>query len=136
MKLEQNQRGLKAIILPPDTQLARDLVELIKRGDVSQGSFKFTIAEQNWKFSDNPEKLDERTIIKIGRLYDASIVTYPAYPDTTAYLRSSNAEKVYQIAKEENATPAIEKKAENVLSSYDMKYISEKWQFEQDEIEV
>ena len=61
-------------------------MESIERGDITQQSFGFTIAEDSWRTS---EKYGEvRTIEKIGRLFDVSPVTFPAYPDTTIALES------------------------------------------------
>lgn len=91
MILERDNQGLKYSFEIPDTQAGRDLRELLKRGDISQSSFGFTIAKQSWE-----EEKDERgetvrvtrKIEKVARLYDVSPVTYPAYPDTSVALRS------------------------------------------------
>ena len=76
----------------PDTQVGRDLVTSLKRGDVDQSSFSFTVGKdgQRWeeaKDGDGPV-IFTRTITSISRLYDVSPVTYPAYPDATVALRS------------------------------------------------
>lgn len=94
MTLELDKTGLRYTFGIPDTTAGRDLKELLKRGDISQSSFGFTIAKQSWE-----EEKDERgetirvtrKIEKIGRLYDVSPVTYPAYPDTSVALRSLEA---------------------------------------------
>ena len=76
----------------PDTQVGRDLMTSIKRGDVDQSSFSFTVGKdgQEWtetRDGDGPT-IFTRTIKKVSRLYDVSPVTYPAYPDATVALRS------------------------------------------------
>ena len=76
----------------PDTQVGRDLMTSLKRGDVDQSSFSFTVGKdgQEWKETkdgDGPT-IFTRTIKKIARLFDVSPVTYPAYPDATVALRS------------------------------------------------
>jgi HK97 family phage prohead protease len=76
----------------PDTQVGRDLMTSLKRGDVDQSSFSFTVGRdgQEWtetKDGDGPT-IFTRTIKKISRLFDVSPVTYPAYPDATVALRS------------------------------------------------
>ncbi len=76
----------------PNTQAGNDLVESIRRGDIDQSSFSFTVAEsgQRWgesKVGDGPTST-KRTIAKVSRLYDGSPVTYPAYPDASVALRS------------------------------------------------
>lgn len=78
---------------PPDTQVARDLMVLLERGDVDQMSFAFTVAEDRWTFSNDPDKPTFREIIKVEELYDVSPVTYPAYPQTEVYARCSEVNK-------------------------------------------
>jgi len=87
LKLTQDADGLAVDITPPDTTWARDLMKSIERGDVSQMSFAFTVAENGDKW----EKVDGnwiRTLVKKGRVLDVSPVTYPAYPHTSAAVRS------------------------------------------------
>lgn len=79
--------GLAVEISPPDTQWARDLLVTIKRGDVNQMSFAFIVARGGSIWEEQDGKLI-RTITKIKTLYDVSPVTYPAYPDTDASVRS------------------------------------------------
>lgn len=61
------------------------VMEKVKRGDVSQSSFAFTVADDEWSKRDGA---DFRTITKIRRWFDVSPVTYPAYQDTTVAARS------------------------------------------------
>src|SRR5699024_2124184 len=49
LKLEVDEFGLKYTIIPPDTTFAKDLMESMKRGDISQSSFGFTM---NWEDED------------------------------------------------------------------------------------
>lgn len=78
----------------PDAEqsYAQDLLRAIKRGDVDQSSFAFSVARdgQVWQDEKNPDGTyaTVRTIKKVSKLYDVSPVTYPAYPDTTAATRS------------------------------------------------
>jgi len=87
LKLKEDKEGLHMEVTPPDTQLGRDLLVSIKRGDITQQSFGFTIAQDSWR-EDKKEKIAYRTIEEIGNLYDVSPVTFPAYPDTSVALRS------------------------------------------------
>ncbi len=48
-------------------------------------SFAFTVKEQTW---DRSGEIPYRTILKIDRLYDVSIVDVPAYEGTSVYARS------------------------------------------------
>ena len=80
--------GLKFRIKPTDTQLARDLMVNIGAGIINQCSFAFTVPDNNeaqeWTESTRDGVDYERTIRQIDHLYDVSVVTTPAYPDTEA----------------------------------------------------
>lgn len=71
--------GLRATVKPPDTQWARDLFVSIERKDISGGSFAFDIIKDRWTSSEEGEVIRE---LQEVRLYDVSLVTYPAYPAT------------------------------------------------------
>jgi HK97 family phage prohead protease len=86
LKLSEDPIGLASQIEPPDTSAARDLAVSIRRGDISQMSFGFTVLEDEWKF-DRENDMSFRTLTKV-RLYDVSPVTFPAYPDTDVCVRS------------------------------------------------
>jgi len=97
LAISVDQTGLRNEIMPPDTQWARDLMTSMKRGDITQQSFAFTVKNDSWEWNKETD-LVTRTILKLERLYDVSIVTYPAYPQTTA--------QVIQRAKELRAQHA------------------------------
>jgi len=82
--LTEDDRALRFAVTAPDTQWARDLYESVKRGDINQCSFGFQAIRDDWRTADG---IDERTLLEV-RLFDVSIVTYPAYPDTSANVRS------------------------------------------------
>lgn len=98
LQIREDEQGLFYEVTPPDAQWARDLVESIKRGDVDQSSFAFTVDVEQWDESGNPVV---RTIVKVRELYDVSPVTYPAYPTATSGVRSLG-----DVAKEHKAVPA------------------------------
>lgn len=77
LELELDDTGLKYRIKLGEQQYAKDLYESVKRGDISQSSFAFTIAEQSWN-----ENRTIRSVDKVATLLDVSPVTYPAYKDT------------------------------------------------------
>ena len=102
----------------PNTTLGNDIYELIKRGDISNCSFCFSISDE--KDSQKWEKREGkmyREIMKIGGLYDLSAVTYPAYSDTDINARSIEArniaeEELDKIIKEAEEKAAEEEKRE------------------------
>lgn len=91
LTIGSDSTGLWYEFTPPDTNAGRDLAESLKRGDVDQSSFAFSLTGdgQKWEETREGEKtVVVRTISKVSRLYDVSPVTYPAYPDATVALRS------------------------------------------------
>jgi HK97 family phage prohead protease len=88
MKLKQDDDGLYFDTELPDTQLGRDVLTLVKRGDVSGASFAFTVTAETIR----EEKVNGKTVrtrqIEDVDLYDASPVTYPAYTGTDVSARS------------------------------------------------
>ena len=87
LTLEEDSKGLKVEITPPDTTYARDLLTLIDRGDVNQMSFQWVTAIDEWDETDLKKVI--RTLKKAKSLWDVSPVTFPAYPQTKAGLRSA-----------------------------------------------
>lgn len=91
LSLGVDEQGLWYEFEAPDTQAGRDLLVSLARGDVDQSSFAFTINRdgQKWvEVTEGDKTIATRTIKKVTRLYDVSPVTYPAYPDASAALRS------------------------------------------------
>jgi HK97 family phage prohead protease len=84
LALDEDEHGLRVAITPPDTQWARDLLVSMKRGDVDQMSFGFMTREDAWGQGDDGLT---RELIDVD-LFDVSVVTYPAYPQTSAEARS------------------------------------------------
>jgi HK97 family phage prohead protease len=82
--LTEDARGLKATAQLPDTQLGRDTAVLLKRGDVANMSFGFTVPANGDSWNTN---MSERTLNSV-RLHEVSIVAFPAYPASTATVRS------------------------------------------------
>lgn len=86
LQLREDAHGLAVTITPPPTQWARDLLVSLQRGDINQMSFGFIVDRDAWESTDTGTV---RTIISIARLFDVSLVTFPAYPDTSAALRDA-----------------------------------------------
>ncbi|NCW67510.1 MAG: HK97 family phage prohead protease [Marivivens sp.] len=110
LELTVDETGLRYRAALADTQDGRDLYKLIKRGDITQSSFAFTIDSDEWS-----EDRSTRTITKIGRLLDTSAVTYPASPSTTVAARNmaAAAQEAAELNDEqETQEPATEERAE------------------------
>lgn len=89
LELTVTERGLEYRIEAPQTQTIRDLVvEPLRRGDVSQSSFGFIVGRGNDEWDEDEEGRLVRTIRKVQRLFDVSPVTFPAYAEASAGVRS------------------------------------------------
>jgi phage head maturation protease len=58
---------------------------MVRSGLLDKMSFAFTVDEQVWN---REGSIPKRTISKIERLYDVSVVDTPAYDATSIYARS------------------------------------------------
>jgi len=87
LRIGQDEKGLYYEYDSPNTTYANDLLESMKRGDVTQSSFGFRVARDGSQWEEK-EGQTYRTITKVSRLYDVSPVTYPAYNDTSVAMRS------------------------------------------------
>ena len=85
LTLEEDSKGLRVAITPPDTTWANDLRTQIKRRDITQMSFGFEMVDDSWEGEDT--KSPVRTLRKVN-LFDVSPVTFPAYPQTSVKARS------------------------------------------------
>jgi uncharacterized protein len=83
--LKEDDTGLYFEIIPPDTQGARDLMTCIDRGDIKEASYGFTVAVDQWDYSN--KDMVTREIIEIEEIYDVSPVVFAAFNDTTVALR-------------------------------------------------
>ena len=68
-----------------DTQSNIDIYKSIKAGLIDKMSFAFTVAEADWDVSVEPAI---RTIKRIDKLYDVSVVDTPWYDATSIYARA------------------------------------------------
>lgn len=91
LSLVVDEKGLRYSFEAPKTALGDELLESLKRGDISESSFAFTVEKEEWDIRDNGPSY--RIIKKFKRLYDVSPVYYPAYEDTTVAMRSFQCEE-------------------------------------------
>lgn len=97
LALGEDERGLSVAIRPPGTGWARDLVESMRRGDVDQMSFGFYVREDEWRDEDG-------VMVRVLRdvdLFDVSVVTFPAYVQTSAEARRIVASGQWPVAGED-----------------------------------
>lgn len=117
MRLSVDRKGLKYEIDPPDTQCARDVMESLRRGDITGSSFMFRPKANTYRDADGTYIIERNEVY----LFDCGPVAFPAYESTEAGVRSvADAEavrrEVEKWAKERRGRtiPAIKARAQAV----------------------
>ena len=115
LNLTADERGLKYEFEMPETSYGKDLAISMKRGDITQSSFAFTVAEDDWSTDDEGNNI--RTIKKIDRLYDVSPVTYPAYnmAESDLVVAKRGLKEYQESLVEETKEEIIEEKENNLV---------------------
>lgn len=107
LTLRTDERGLwGSIVVNQQDQDAMNLYERVRRGDVSQCSFGFDILEQDVQYQDGEPTV--WTIRKV-KLYEVSVVTFPAYTDTSVTVRRHDYEEIQSKRTEAWRHQALEK---------------------------
>lgn len=78
-----NDQGVGITARMANTTQASDIHELVRTGHLDKMSFAFTVANDAYD-----SKTKTRTIFKFDKIYDVSIVDFPAYEQTSVYARS------------------------------------------------
>lgn len=103
LELEEDARGLRIQVTPPETTWADDLVAMMRRGDVNQMSFGFYVRADDW--TEDPDVGLVRTLRDVD-LFDVSVVTYPAYPQTSAEARNRATSYERRVTSEDSGEDA------------------------------
>ena len=83
LQLKEDAKGLRFSVALPDTALARDVLEMIKRGDMGGCSFGFQVAPGGECWQGNRREL------RAVNLMEISIVSaWPAYQGTEVHARA------------------------------------------------
>lgn len=112
LRITSDNIGLRCEVDVPNTTAGNDLLEDIRVGNITQSSFCFQIAPEgdSWQWTEADGYT--RTINKISRLWDVSMVVWPAYNE--AGIAEQDARNNLQVAarslKEfvEKQKPAVE----------------------------
>lgn len=112
LELSSDEKGLKYTVTPPDTQVGRDVISLVRRRDLRGSSFAFAVNEkgENWTSDDQGAV---REIRDVSLLADVSVVLTPAYPASSVAVaqRSYEAWLASQETTQEPAAPLAERSA-------------------------
>jgi HK97 family phage prohead protease len=84
MQLVEDNRGLKVTAQLPNTTRGRDVAELLRTNVINTMSFGFNVIKDSWSSDGKTRTLES------VRLFEVSVVSFAAYPETTAQVRSGN----------------------------------------------
>jgi HK97 family phage prohead protease len=83
MSLVEDNRGLKVTAQLPNTSRGRDVAELLRSKVIDSMSFGFNVIRDSWASDGKTRTLES------VRLFEVSIVSFPAYEATVAQVRSA-----------------------------------------------
>jgi HK97 family phage prohead protease len=123
LKLTVDDRGLKYEFDAAETQLGNDLLEYLKRGEITTSSFAFALdyndpEAETWERKNGA---NYRTIHKIAYLHDVSPVWNAAYSATSVSQRSLDKCKELEEKEEQEKRAEKEEHDKAILESLDAK---------------
>ena len=129
--------GIYLDAIPPDTQWARDLLTSIDRGDVNGGSFQFWVNRDEWNADYSERRVYDFELVELGP------VTMPAYPATTAQVRSLAAAGVDYArlakaldGKDIDAIRALIEALESQLPQEEVEEITSSWKISMEDLKT
>lgn len=113
LTLTVDSKGLKYRFEAPRTMLGDELLENLRRNEINQSSFAFTVADGGEKWERMKSGKWKRTISQFARIYDVSPVYNAAYSKTTVCMRGKE-----QVEKElEERKDVGEEYYNNIINS-------------------
>lgn len=100
----------------PKTGLGDELLEYLRRGDVTQCSFAFTVEDDTWERQQDNSYI--RTILQFHRIYDMSAVFTPAYNATEVKCARFAEIKAQEAEEAKKKMEELERKREEELNNY------------------
>ena len=122
LKLNVDDIGLRFEFAPNGTTYAKDLLENIRSGIITQCSFAFTIPNERdaEEWTEGEEGIMERRVKRFAKIYDVSAVTTPAYPDTDVVVGARSKELANSITKQ-----SVEEQREREALELEYSYITQ-----------
>lgn len=117
LELQVKDTGLFQSSKIVETTQGKDVLKLVKDGLITKMSFAFTIDGKDGEEWQDRNGKEHRIIKRIKRLYDVSLVTFPAYSQTSAYARGMSDElaEEHKALMEKRANQ--DKKMEEILNA-------------------
>jgi uncharacterized protein len=140
MQLVEDEVGLKVTAQLPNTTRGRDVAELLRTKVIDSMSFGFNVIKDSWSRDGQTRTLES------VRLFEASIVSFPAYSSTTAQVRAvapsinaddlaeallklesgeeldeASAELITEVVNKLKSNPEVEEVIDNGLDLLDLK---------------
>ena len=121
MKLTVDDKGLFYEFDAPDTEAGNELLQQLRRQEITASSFAFTVksSAENERWYRDANGVSRRDIYHIEQLYDCSPVYFPAYEMTSCSRRSLEALTADEIEKteelEKEPQTAEETRSEEVI---------------------
>ena len=113
LTLTVDSKGLKYRFEAPRTMLGDELLENLRRNEINQSSFAFTVADGGEKWERMKSGKWKRTISQFARIYDVSPVYNAAYSKATVCMRGKE-----QVEKElEERKEVGEEYYNNIINS-------------------
>ncbi len=114
LKLEKDEKGLfMDATLQDDITEHKNIFNAVKSGLIDKQSFAFTVEEDEYDY-----ETDTRTITKIGKLFDVSVVDQPFYNATDVSVASKNddfLERRKELRKQHEEKKALEKAKQRLI---------------------
>jgi len=95
LQLTEDDMGLRVSATLPNTSYGRDAAELVRRGDVTGFSFGFSMPTRG---GDEWSQDGTERVLKSVRLFEVSLVTFPAYKQTEGTATVRGLDKVAKRA--------------------------------------
>lgn len=91
MEIDENGMAIRVDLDTENNAEARALYSATKRGDISGMSFMFTVDADGDKWENLESDYPTRHIRSIGKVFEVSAVSFPAYEQTSLEARSAEA---------------------------------------------
>ena len=116
LSTEIREDGVYFSFEAPQTSLGDELLEYLRRGDITQCSFAFTVDDDDWKEQEDGTYI--RTIKKFHKIYDMSAVYTPAYTDTEVKCARFAEIKAQEAEEAKRKMEEMERQKEKELNNY------------------